>query len=163
MILAFAHPCLVVPDAQAAVDFYSKMFGFTVVTSEGWNHNRDIDRAIGLNDSHCTGFTLAGHNCFLEIFQFESTKSQPTETKTADSLGIRHLAFYVDDVVLESERFLALGGTLVGEPNPLAVYLSDPFGNLIELCTIPTDKENPLELPGLKCLNLNHKDSPCSA
>jgi len=36
MILAFAHPGIVVPDLDKAIEFYSKMFGFKVIGHENW-------------------------------------------------------------------------------------------------------------------------------
>ena len=47
MILAFAHPCLVVPDLEKASRFYHQMFGFEVISNEGWRDSPDMDRAIG--------------------------------------------------------------------------------------------------------------------
>ena len=43
MILAFAHPCLVVPDLERAREFYERMFGFEVLSEEGWEDDRDAD------------------------------------------------------------------------------------------------------------------------
>ena len=34
MILAFAHPGIVVPDLEEAIGFYSKMFGFKVIGND---------------------------------------------------------------------------------------------------------------------------------
>ncbi len=36
MILAFAHPKIVVGDLEKVIDFYGKMFGFTVIGNEVW-------------------------------------------------------------------------------------------------------------------------------
>ena len=35
----------------------------------------------------------------------------------------------------------------------MAVYLRDPFGNIIELCEIPNERENPTNLPGVNALS----------
>ena len=53
MILAFAHPCLVVPDLEKARQFYERMFGFEVIGEEGWKNNPELDQATGLNESEC--------------------------------------------------------------------------------------------------------------
>ena len=155
MILAFAHPGIVVNDLEKGREFYQRMFGFKVISREGWNASPAADTATGLIDSSCKGYMLAGHNCFLELFQFDSTNETNTSGKRplADEPGIRHLAFYVDDVKMETQRFLALGGTELGMPEGNAVYLYDPFGNIIELCEIPSTDEDPVRLPGVAALD----------
>ena len=62
MILAFAHPCLVVDDVELARIFYEKMFGFRVISNEGWSDNPVVDSAIGSHQSSSRGYMLAGHN-----------------------------------------------------------------------------------------------------
>jgi catechol 2,3-dioxygenase-like lactoylglutathione lyase family enzyme len=155
MILAFAHPSIVVPDLEDARAFYQAMFGFKVLTQEGWSENSDADSATGLQNSSCRGYMLSGHNCFLELFEF-STPQQcgpMPQSLNANEQGIRHLAFYVDDVKKETQRFLSLGGSSLGNPIGNAVYLRDPFGNIIELCEIPSEEEHPTNLAGVSCLD----------
>ncbi len=159
MILAFAHPGLVVPDLEKARQFYQRMFGFEVISNEGWKDNPEMDRAIGLKCSSCRGLMMKGHNCFLELFEFDSplTEPIPASNPNADSPGIRHLAFYVDDCRAEYQRLKDLGGIALGEPagddqSGYAVYCRDPFGNIIELAEIPDPEESPLTLPGVSSL-----------
>jgi glyoxylase I family protein len=160
MILGFAHPALVVPDLDKACTFYEKMFGFRPFAEEGWTDSPEADRVVGLTGSACRGRTLAGHNCYLEIFEFAApAPAGPSPASFgAHEPGIRHLAFFVDDVRKEYERFLALGGETLGEPveiaeNVFAVYCRDPFGNIIELANIPTPEEDPRNLPGIDRLS----------
>lgn len=160
MILAFAHPCLVVDDVERAREFYEQMFGFRVIGDEGWSDNPVVDGAIGSRNSRCRGYMLAGHNCFLELFEFEAPQqSAPApETLGPHERGIRHLAFYVDDCRAEYQRCLALGGTPLGRPAPAdsgvnAVYVRDPCGTILELCEIPCPGEEPTRLPGISRLN----------
>lgn len=160
MILAFAHPAIVVPDLEAAREFYTRMFGMRVLGKEGWRDEPGIDEAIGCRGSASIGYTLAGHNCFLELFQFEQPEQQGPEPATlnAHEPGIRHIAFYVDDCHRESERLSALGGEVLGTPvtyenGTSAVYCRDPFGNIIELTEITSPEENPINLPGVSQLN----------
>lgn len=159
MILAFAHPGLVVPDLEKARQFYQQMFGFEVISKEGWQDSREMDRAVGLKNSSCRGLMMKGHNCFLELFEFDSTSSDKTSLSqlNADAPGIRHLAFYVDDCKAEYQRLIDLGGITLGEPagddkTGYAVYCRDPFGNIIELAEIPGPQESPLNLPGVSSL-----------
>lgn len=160
MILAFAHPCLVVDDIEVAREFYQQMFGFRHLSDEGWSNNPSVDAVIGSKDSSSRGYMLAGHNCYLEIFEFTSpaqTAAHPGSLGPHER-GIRHLCFYVDDCRAEHQRCLNLGGTALGKPAPRdsglnAVYMRDPCGNIIELCEVPCEQENPTLLPGINCLN----------
>ena len=160
MILAFAHPCLVVDDVERAREFYEQMFGFRVISDEGWSDNPDVDGAIGSSGSRSRGYMMAGHNCFLELFEFEAPEQSapPPAQLGPHEQGIRHISFYVDDCHGEYQRCLSLGGLALGQPAPResgvnAVYLRDPCGNIIELCEMPNEQENPTVLPGVNCLN----------
>ena len=99
MILAFAHPGLVVPNLKKASRFYQQMFGFEVISKEGWEQSPEMDRAIGLKNSSCRGLMMKGHNCFLELFEYSNppSETEPVANLGANAEGIRHLAFYVDD------------------------------------------------------------------
>jgi catechol 2,3-dioxygenase-like lactoylglutathione lyase family enzyme len=158
MILAFAHPCLVVPDLELAREFYQQMFGFTVLNKEGWQDDAALDQATGLQNSACRGYMMKGHNCFLELFEFSAPESEEQPRyQDAHEPGIRHLAFFVDDCWLEYERLQKLGGIPMGVPagdaeNGYAVYCRDPFGNIIELAEIPNPEECPTTLPGVSRL-----------
>ncbi len=159
MILGFAHPGLVVPDLEGARSFYEKMFGFRHFCDEGWQDNPAVDEVVGVDGSACKGYTLAGHNCYIELFEFSAPKQQgplPGELGPHD-LGIRHLAFFVDDCRAEYQRLLELGGEMLGEPTDLGggvytAYCRDPFGNIIELAELPSKEEDPRNLPGVDSL-----------
>jgi catechol 2,3-dioxygenase-like lactoylglutathione lyase family enzyme len=159
MILGFAHPALVVSDLEKAKTFYETMFGFRHFCDEGWQDNPVVDKVIGTTGSACRGYTLAGHNCFLELFEF----SAPPQTGPAPATqephaeGIRHLAFFVDDCRAEYQRLLDLGGEALGEPTDIGggvytAYCRDPFGNIIELAEPPNQDEDLRKLPGVDSL-----------
>ena len=157
MILAFAHPGIVVPDLDKAIQFYNKMFGFTVIGNEGWEDSDAYDQAIGLTGSAAKGVIMAGHNCHIELFEYKAPTQTiaPPETFLAHEPGIRHIAFYVDDPQRELDRLIALGGSALWSlpEGGGAVYARDPFGNMIELCKIPSQEENPAKLPGVSGLS----------
>jgi catechol 2,3-dioxygenase-like lactoylglutathione lyase family enzyme len=157
MILAFAHPGIVVPDLDKAIEFYSKMFGFTVIGNENWEDSEAYDQAIGVKKSAAKGVIMAGHNCHIELFQYKAPKATiaPPDTFLAHETGIRHIAFYVDDPQKELDRLVSLGGSRLGSlpEGGGAVYARDPFGNMIELCKIPSPEENPTRLPGVSGLS----------
>ena len=159
MILAFAHPGIVVSDLGKAIVFYNKMFGFEFLSEEGWKDNEEASRAVGLNGSAARGCMMRGHNCFLELWEYQAPVQTKKSSKRlgAHELGIRHLAFYVDDCRKEYQRLLELGGEKLGEPIGEAgknsvVYCRDPFGNIIELCEVPAESEDPRKLPGVNSL-----------
>jgi catechol 2,3-dioxygenase-like lactoylglutathione lyase family enzyme len=159
VILGFAHPGLVVPDLEGARSFYEKMFGFRHFCDEGWQDNPAVDKVVGVDGSACKGYTLAGHNCYIELFEFSAPKQEcpvPGELGPHD-LGIRHLAFFVDDCRAEYQRLLDLGGEMLGEPTDIGggvytAYCRDPFGNIIELAELPSKEEDPRNLPGVDSL-----------
>ncbi len=160
MILAFAHAGLVVRDIERARTFYQEAFGFKVLSKEQWQDNPVVDQAIGSSNSAAKTYMMAGHNCYLELFEYSSPESNAPEPAALGphDTGIRHLAFYVDDCRAEFDRCIGLGATALGTPPARetglnAVYLRDPCGNIIELCEIPTPEENPTNLPGISALN----------
>lgn len=157
MILAFAHPGIVVPDLDKAIEFYSKMFGFKVIGNESWEDSDAYDQAIGLTGSAAKGVMMAGYNCHIELFEYQAPEPTiaPPETFLAHETGIRHIAFYVDDPQKELDRLIALGGSALGTlpEGGGAVYARDPFGNMIELCKIPSPEESPTRLPGVSGLS----------
>ena len=97
---------------------------------------------------------MAGHNCFLELWEYAAPAQVPGSPSDfgPHQQGIRHLAFYVDHCELEFQRLRALGGQVLGEPVNGVVYCRDPFGNILELCEIPTPGESPTTLPGVSSL-----------
>jgi len=159
MILAFAHPAIVVPDLEQAREFYERMFGFRVLTNEGWHDDPVVDRAIGSTRSCARSYVLAGHNTFLELFEYSAPPKQGPDPASLgpQEMGLRHLAFFVDDLETEYRRFIELGGEALGSlpadtEAPRAVYLRDPFGNIVELAEIPHEREDPRRLPGVDSL-----------
>lgn len=156
MILGFAHPGIVVPDLEKARSFYEEMFGFRHFCDEGWQDNPVVDKVIGTRGSACKGYTLAGHNCYLELFEFSAPDLDGPEPATLEphQPGIRHLCFFVDDCRAEYRRLLDLGGEMLGEPTDIGggvytVYCRDPFGNIIELAEPPNADEDLRKLPGV--------------
>ena len=157
MILGFAHPGLVVPDLERAREFYETMFGFKVIAEESWEADNEMfNSGVGLRGSAARYYMLAGHNCFLELFEFASPAKAgpPPASLGSHELGIRHLAFYVDDVWKEFARFKTLGGIPMNEPVGndefgWSVYCRDPFGNIIELCNPRDSSEELASLPGV--------------
>lgn len=159
MILGFAHPAIVVENLDRAVEFYCHAFGFRELSEEfSWRDFPEVDAALGLHDSAVRVRMLAGHNCFLELFQFEkpeATGPAPQQLK-AHEVGIRHISFFVDDIEAEYHRLIALGASPLGTPQKSkgipAVYLRDPEGNIVELAEVIHPAEDLRQLPGVNKL-----------
>ncbi len=153
MILAFAHPGIVVPDLNKAIEFYQLMFGFKVIGIKNWNDTSICDHVISNEDSTATGVIMAGHNCHIELLEYKAPRPTivPPENFLAHETGIRHIAFYVDDLQIELDRLIELGGSTLGKlpQGGDCVYARDPFGNMLELCKIPYPEEDPKKLPGV--------------
>ena len=154
MILGFAHPAIVVADLDRARTFYEQMFGFRYFCDEGWEDDPVADSVVGTKGTACRGVTLAGHNCYLELFEFSQPESTPAASPVPHEAGIRHLCFHVDDCRAEYQRLLDLGGEPLGEPTDIGggiytVYCRDPFGNIIELAELPGEGEDLRNLPGV--------------
>lgn len=160
MILGFAHPAIVVSNLERAIRFYCDGFGFKRFSQEheSWSDNVDIDAAIGSRGSAVNGCMLAGHNCYLELFEFTAPEQCGPDPASLGphERGIRHISFYVDDVESEYQRLLELGAQALGAPQKsagiTAVYIRDPDGNIVELAEFPTPEENLANLPGISSL-----------
>ncbi len=156
-ILGFAHPAVVVPDLEKAREFYEKMFGFKAIAHEDWERgNEFFDLATGVEGTSARGYILKGHNCYLELFQYLSPWQEGPKPGSlgAHEQGIRHLAFYVDDIFAEYKRLKDLGGTHMNPPvgdkkQGYISYCRDPFGNIIELTTIGGPARPLTELDGV--------------
>lgn len=166
MILGFAHPAIVVSDLDRAVDFYCDAFGFRRFSEEheSWQDSPEIDAAIGSEGSNVRGCMLAGHNCYLELFEFVAPRARGPEPSTLGphEPGIRHISFFVDDVEAEYERVISMGASALGAPQKAsgitAVYVRDPDGNIVELAEFPDPREDLRNLPGISCLQSEEGD-----
>jgi catechol 2,3-dioxygenase-like lactoylglutathione lyase family enzyme len=159
MILGFAHPAIVVEDLDRASEFYCHAFGFRELSEDfSWRDSPVIDDALGLKDSAVRVRMLAGHNCFLELFQFEKPEATgpAPQQLLAHEIGIRHISFFVDDIEVEYDRLIALGASPLGTPQKSkgipAVYLRDPEGNIVELSEVTHPAEDLRQLPGVNKL-----------
>jgi glyoxylase I family protein len=134
------HPGIVVPDIECAIRFYGSLLHMTVVKSGFIETPSPVFDAItGLESARFKSALLRGENFFIELFEFLSEeKVLPTIDLPASNLGIRHLAFQVEDMADAIQKLLELGGSNLGEVRKVTnggtgVYCRDPFGNIIEL------------------------------
>jgi len=138
--LILHHPGIVVPDLEAAANFYSTLTGFEIVRETSWTTDHVIfNKVVGLKGSAARLCLLRGKNSYLELFEYSAPASNavPGEREASD-YGIRHLCFEVVSVATVLKQVVALGGSQINDPvtnesGTTAVYCRDPFGNLLEL------------------------------
>jgi predicted enzyme related to lactoylglutathione lyase len=141
----YAHTNLVARDWKRLANFYSQVFGCTVVPPERDLQGQWLDEATGIPNAHIRGahLRLPGHGKngpTLEIFQYNSELEKPNTAVNRPGLG--HLAFAVGDVSAARDQVIGAGGCDVGKivsveihgaGNIQFAYVADPEGNVIEL------------------------------
>ena len=143
--MRFAHTNIVAKDWRQLSDFYVKVFGCKVNPPERKFSGSWLDQATGLQNARLEGvhLLLPGHGDngpTLEIFSYQSMhECKPT---MANDLGLRHIAFEVDDVDQAFDVAIKNGGQLLGKVTEKAVegvgvlkfvYLRDPEENIVEI------------------------------
>jgi catechol 2,3-dioxygenase-like lactoylglutathione lyase family enzyme len=132
------HVSIVVDDLAAATEFFVQL-GLEL-SGQGTVEDPSVDRIVGLEGVRSELAFLQtpdGHNR-LELVKFYAP---PTEAggphAPANTPGIRHIAFAVDDVNDAIARVKAHGAELVGELEDFGsyrlCYVRGPEGVIIEL------------------------------
>jgi len=148
MIERIDHVNLVVEDLAAMTAFYRDVLGLRVsreVTIRGdW-----IQAITGLENVEADVVYLEAEDGLpLELIAYRTPRgAHPPGLGEPNTLGIRHVAFRVDDLVAVVASLKAAGAELLSEIQqvPTAqvefggrqkriVYCRDPEGNLLELC-----------------------------
>jgi catechol 2,3-dioxygenase-like lactoylglutathione lyase family enzyme len=133
------HVGIVVDDLEAATEFFVEL-GFERQGS-GQVEGRWVDRIVAL-DGVRVDFAMMqtpdGHGR-LELIRFRSPPSQGDESHApANTRGLRHLAFVVDDIDAVLADLRTHGGELVGEVERYEnvfrlCYIRGPEGIIVEL------------------------------
>ena len=149
MLSSIDHVNLVVTDLARMLAFYRDVLGMTVtkqVTISGdW-----IGKTVGLNDVRAEVVYLelpSGPR--IELIRYLSPDAlKVTGVDLPNAIGLRHLAFRVDDIEAAAERLQRAGVelfsdvqtvpdsqvTYAGGVRKRLVYFRDPEGNILELC-----------------------------
>ncbi len=133
------HVGIVVEDLAAATEFFVEL-GLEV-QGEGEVEDQMVDRIVGLEGVHSELVMLQTQDGQrrLELVKFHSPVPQGGDARApANALGIRHLAFVVDDVDAAVAGLLARGTELVGEVVSYGnsyrlCYVRGPEGIIVEL------------------------------
>jgi catechol 2,3-dioxygenase-like lactoylglutathione lyase family enzyme len=129
MIQRMDHVGIVVDDLAAATAFFVDL-GFTS-QGEGSVEGDWVDRIVGLEGVR-TKFAMVetpdGHGR-LELIEFDTPPAEGGDPRApANTRGIRHLAFVVDDIDAVVAGAQAHGAELVGHV--------ERYGNVFRLCYI---------------------------
>ena len=133
------HVSIVVDDLAAASEFFVEL-GLEL-QGEGSVEGRSVDRVVGLEgvQADLAMMQTPDGNGRLELVKFHSPPIQgDTQHAPANTRGIRHIAFAVDDVDAVLARLQAHGAELVGELERYEdiyrlCYVRGPEGIIIEL------------------------------
>jgi len=133
------HVGIVVEDLAAAIEFFVDL-GLEP-RGEGSVEGDWVGRVVGLDDVQVDMAMLQtpDGNGRLELVKFNSPPAQDgSASAPANALGIRHLAFLVDDIHAVVDGLLARGGELIGELERykdvyLLCYVRGPEGIIVEL------------------------------
>ena len=133
------HVGVVVDDLAAAIAFFAAL-GLEEAGA-GTVEGRAVDRIVGL-EGVVSDFafmqTPDGHGR-LELIRFRSPAPRNGDPRApANTPGLRHLAFAVDDIHAAVERLQDHGGELVGEvvnygDSYRLCYVRGPEGLIVEL------------------------------
>jgi catechol 2,3-dioxygenase-like lactoylglutathione lyase family enzyme len=136
LFLEADHVSWTVPDLDAAVRFYTEVFGATELFRMGPLDAADIPPGDDGRD------WMASHvNVNFQLVQYDKPDDRRTELPRNCDRGGHHLGLRVDDVD-KAARYLAAHGctvmeTIVIDAGPLAghknLYVLDPFGHQLEI------------------------------
>jgi catechol 2,3-dioxygenase-like lactoylglutathione lyase family enzyme len=133
------HVGIVVDDLAAAVEFFVDLG--LVLQGEGAVEGRWVDRVVGLEGvkADIAMMQTPDGNGRLELVRFNSPPNPDADRHApANTPGIRHVAFVVEDIDAVVARLRARGAELVGdleryEDSYRLCYVRGPEGIIIEL------------------------------
>ena len=125
MSMKFHHVAITVSDMERSIEFYKSVFGF-----------QEIER-LERKDLECIQVFLQLGFMRLELFCFQDLVSDVVSCHELKSIGIRHLAFEVDDLEFEIQHLrslgLMIGDSKIGRVSRKYVFFNDPDGIVLEL------------------------------
>jgi len=148
MIRGIDHLNIVVTDLERSVRFYTGLLGFRQ-TAEVDLEGDWIGRIVGLEGVKARAVFIEpqGGGPRLELLQYTTPAGTALPANSrANTLGLRHLAFRVEDIAAMAATLRAAGVTLFSDPvrvpagvvkfaagDKTLVYFLDPDGVILEL------------------------------
>ncbi|MBR0373626.1 MAG: VOC family protein [Mogibacterium sp.] len=150
--IAFSHVGISVPDAKAAIEWYSKVFGWYHIAGpmpipEG--RSPFSDELYGRNGKHYGGFKLAhmstADHVGIELLEFQNGYD-PEDDFDYERHGVFHFAVQTPDVEALRDKVVENGGEIITSVNTMPctdimghtveyknAFCKDPFGNIFEI------------------------------
>ena len=144
------HVAMVVPDLEAAHDFYVGVLGLVQVDSAEFSSSPTTDILTELEGAECRMMMLRTRNLYLEVFEFISPKPESSGTPQLNRPGYTHLALEVEDVRASHKALAEAGVRWHGEPQEMAegylmCYGRDPFDNVLEIQQTSANATTPFD------------------
>ncbi|MFJ7970697.1 VOC family protein [Psychrobacillus sp. NPDC096389] len=133
------HVGVIVNDLSAAKEFF---LDFGLEVKGEWEMEGELmGYAVGLNDAKvaCVGLGTPGGQTWIELIKFYSPSDEKDIQQTfANSLGIRHIAFTVEDIEAVIAKLKKKGTELFSEIRKYEesyklCYVRGPEGIILEL------------------------------
>lgn len=144
MLKALSHIGICVSDLERSRRFYTEALGFTYA-SELEVAGEPADSLLRLKDVKLKAVYLDRDGFRIELLYYESPpRKPPARAHEMHDLGFTHLSFQVKDVQAALVTLRAAGATVLDDTvirlpgtDPLAAFITDPDGVLIELVQAP--------------------------
>jgi len=145
--MKFVHTNIIAKDWKKLSQFYQNVFGCKPVGFQRDLSGEWLEQLTGIKNVHLAGEHLAlpgydGNLPTLEIFSYNNNIQE--DKNPINGIGIRHIAFEVEDIDAVLQRALKEGGEQLDQkvtkeyPDKrlaVFVYIRDIEGNIIELQT----------------------------
>jgi catechol 2,3-dioxygenase-like lactoylglutathione lyase family enzyme len=148
MPLAIDHINIVVSDLEKSVKFYTELLGFNL-SKMAYLEGEWIESIVGLKGVAAdVAFIVApAGEPRIELLCYKTPKGEAIPANSlANTVGIRHIAFRVDDIHAAVEKLKSAGVKILGEPvvvpetvvthdagHKMLCYFHDPDGVLLEV------------------------------
>ncbi|KAF2008027.1 Glyoxalase/Bleomycin resistance protein/Dihydroxybiphenyl dioxygenase [Amniculicola lignicola CBS 123094] len=139
----FNHVAISVADCDAAVEWYGKVFGFRRLRGDRMTERSSDNSApiFKIYDNKLQKVKVAwlgtGNSVGFEVFEFIEPQHEPKPDFEYAKSGFFHIAVTAPDPDATCKRAVEYGGKKIGETvafgEDSALYVSDPWGNVVEV------------------------------